>query len=180
MGYRSPPVEVVLGVNRQVNPDVLAAVRRRRTACPRARNHQARACCQTASERFVHPFVRRVTEPEVVAIDNEETRFFRVAQALGECSHRAESSSAEQQISSGAVDRSVGAAIRPQFSQAASAGLRSVFARARRASARPFRATLRVLSSSCQGRGAPEERRPGRFSVVFCSSHGRRACCSIP
>ena len=64
VGDRSPAVQLVLGVEREVHADVLAPVLRRRLAGPRGRHHERRARGDAVAQRVVHPDVgRRGTRP---------------------------------------------------------------------------------------------------------------------
>jgi hypothetical protein len=73
VGDRSPPVEVVLGVQGEVDADVLAPVAGGRVARPGAGHHEAGAGGHPVAQRLVDADVGRVARAEVVAVDDEET-----------------------------------------------------------------------------------------------------------
>ena len=84
IGDGSPPVELVLGVDGQVDADVLAAVAAARLAGPRARHHEGGAGDGPGGQALVDPDVGRVARAEVVGIDDDEFGLAVVAEALGQ------------------------------------------------------------------------------------------------
>ncbi len=84
VGDRAPPVEVVLGVDREVHADVLAPVRGGRAPGPGAGDHQAGARGQPVAQRLVDADVGGVAEAEVVAVEDQELGVLGVAESLGE------------------------------------------------------------------------------------------------
>src|ERR1700722_851596 len=174
MGDRAPSVQVVFRVHCEMDADVLAAVRSGSSTGPRAWDHQAGTGRKAAVKRLVDALVGCVTEAEVVAIDDEQSRVGRVTQALREFGHSEKVAPAG--LSS--FGRRPGQASKT-LSQAASAGGRAASARARLASSRPFRAARLVRSSMYQAR-------VGRLVTLFradvagfSSPNGRCTCCSI-
>ena len=88
LGDRPPAVQVVLGVQRQVHADVLAAVAGSRVTRPRARHHQGGARGHALTQSFVDAQVGGVARPQVVAVDDQELGVRVEAQPLGERCHR--------------------------------------------------------------------------------------------
>ena len=86
-GDGPPAVGVVLGVEGEVHPDVLAAIERCRVAGPGARHHQRRAGRHPDPQRLVDRDVARRGEAEVVARDEDEHGVGRVSESLGESGH---------------------------------------------------------------------------------------------
>ena len=87
LGDRSPPVALELGVERQVHPDVLAAVAPGGVASPGRGHHEAGAGGQAGAQRFVDTRVGRLADAEVVAVDDQEAGVGSVPQTFGELSH---------------------------------------------------------------------------------------------
>ena len=87
VGDGTPPVEIVLGIHRQVHTDVLAPVARGGTPGPGARDHQAGAGGQPMAQSVVDPDVGGVTEAQIVAVQDQKLGVGRVPQAFGERRH---------------------------------------------------------------------------------------------
>ena len=87
LGDRTPAVAVVLGVEREVHADVLAAVAPGGVARPGRRDHEGGAGGQAGAQRLVDAGVRGVADAEVVAVDDQEAGVGSVAQTFGELGH---------------------------------------------------------------------------------------------
>jgi hypothetical protein len=88
VGDRTPAVRGVLGVEGEVDTDVVVGlVLEGGMAGPRCRDHQRRAGGDAVAQRFVHADVGRVARAEVVARDDDELRVDGVSEPFGEGDH---------------------------------------------------------------------------------------------
>ncbi len=150
LGDRPPPVEVVLGVEGEADPDVVAPEPRRRLACPRGRDEEGGAGGQAVAEGVVDAGGGRVAEAEVGAVEDQEAGVGGCPEPLGHGRH-APTVVARPLRRRGPTDRCPLAPVGPAGAVAAPSS------RAR-AAAMPRRPTRRVCSSSRQsssGRGIP-------------------------
>ena len=164
VGDRSPAVEVELGVDREVHPDVVAPVAGGGAPRPWTGDHQAGAGGQPVAQGLVHAHVGGVAEAEVVAVEDQELGILGIAESFGERWHASDGSALRappvrppRRRGSGGV----GGCPRGRPSRA----------RAARAAARPRRPTRRVGSSirqSLSGAGRPADRscRPPGVAAV--------------
>ena len=84
VGDRAPSVRVVLGVEGEVHPDVLASVAGGRVACPRTRHHERGAGGDAVAKGGIDAHVGGMAGPEVVAVDDQQAIVRPVSQPLGE------------------------------------------------------------------------------------------------
>ena len=90
MGDGSPAVQLVLGVERQVHADVLAAVLGGGFARPRGRDHERGARGHSLAQRVVDADVGGVARAEVVAADDQDAVVRPIAEPLGQSCHESE------------------------------------------------------------------------------------------
>ena len=87
LGDRAPAVEVVLGVEGQADPDVVAPEPRGRLAGPRRRHQQGRRGGEPVAERLVDAGARRVAEAQVGTVEDEEAGIGVSPEPLGHGRH---------------------------------------------------------------------------------------------
>ena len=90
VGDGSPAVQLVLGVERQVHPDVLAAVLGGGFARPRGRDHERRTRGHSLAERVVDADVGGMARAEIVAADDQDAVVRPIAEPLGQSCHESE------------------------------------------------------------------------------------------
>ena len=87
LGDRSPAVEVVLGVEGEPDPDVIAPEPRRRLARPGCGDDERGAGADPVAERVVDADGRRVAEAEIGAVEDQQLGVGPVSEALGNGRH---------------------------------------------------------------------------------------------
>ena len=83
VGDGAPAVQLVLRVEREVDPDVLAPVAAARLPGPRAGHHQRGAGDRPRGEALVDADVGRVARAEVVGVDDDQLGVGRRSRAAG-------------------------------------------------------------------------------------------------
>ena len=107
VGDRPPAVQIVLGVERETNADVLSPVLCRSVSRPGCRDHERRRRGRRVAERLVDRDVPGMEHPELCAAQHEHAVVGVVAESLNKCGHRIDGSRSalDSQPSSGSLCR---------------------------------------------------------------------------
>ena len=87
LGDRCPPVEVVLGVEGELDPDVVTAEPGRRLPGPRGRDDERGAGADPLAQRVVDAHGGGVAQAEVGAVEDEQLGVGRVVETFGDRRH---------------------------------------------------------------------------------------------
>jgi len=96
---RSPAIRGMLGVERQMNADVVGRpVFVGGVASPWRRHHDRGACSDAGPDRLVHADVGGVARAEVITREDHEARIGRVTESFGERAHSADATGAADSV----------------------------------------------------------------------------------